>query len=498
MVDDDRIRVGYVQAVLDYGGAKQQVVVAPDEVEHLVFELLGGHLAMGNAYPHVGHQAAQNLGYALELLDVVMEEEDLPAAAHLVLDYGLDFLLVEEDYLGLDGDAVGRRGGDDAQVARAEQRELQGARDRGGRERESIDLRAKLAQLFLRRHAELLFFVDDQQPEVLEREAVAKQLVGADDDVDGPVGQFLLDRGQFLRGAQAADVVDPDGERGQARAEGGEVLQREDGSRHEHGDLLTVGGGLERCADGYFRLTEAHVAADQAVHGEGLLHVVLHGAGGLLLVRGVLVHERRLELGLQVRIGREGEALGRTALGVELNQLLRYILNLVLRAVFKSDPCLRAELIDAWRLTVGRTEAGNLMEGVDRDENDVAVFVGQFHDLLHTAIVILDAHQAAEHADAMVDVDYVVPYIERAEVVERELLGLFDRTAYGNTMESVEDFMVGVVAYLVFFVDEAVMDVLTVYKFRQGASFLVQNSFKPVGLRLLFSVNQDFIAAFDF
>ena len=160
------------------------------------------------------------------------------------------------------------------------------------------------------------------------------------DYVDLPARKVLLDCGQFLRGAEAADVVHLDREGSEARAEGGVVLKGEDGRGDEHGDLLAVGGGLERSAYGYFRLSETHVAADQAVHGETLLHITLHRAGGLFLVGGILIHERRFELGLQVRISGESEALGRTSLGVELNQFLRDILNLILRPVLKGYPCL--------------------------------------------------------------------------------------------------------------------------------------------------------------
>ena len=102
-----------------------------------------------------------------------MQEEHLSPAIQLILYYGLYFLFIEEDYFGLDGDAVRRRSGYDAQIAGTEQRELQGTRDGGSREREGVHLRAQLAQLFLRGHAELLLFVHYQQAEVLEFKTLA-------------------------------------------------------------------------------------------------------------------------------------------------------------------------------------------------------------------------------------------------------------------------------------------------------------------------------------
>ena len=57
------------------------------------------------------------------------------------------------------------------------------------------------------------------------------------------------------------------------------------------------------------------------------------------------------------------------------------------------------------------------MQGVDGHEHHVAVFVGQFHDLLHPVVVILDAHKTSEHAHTVVDMDDIIAYVERTEVV---------------------------------------------------------------------------------
>ena len=44
----------------------------------------------------------------------------------------------------------------------------------------------------------MLLLVDDDQPEILELDALAEQRVGADDDVDRALGQALLGLGEFL------------------------------------------------------------------------------------------------------------------------------------------------------------------------------------------------------------------------------------------------------------------------------------------------------------
>ncbi len=59
------------------------------------------------------------------------------------------------------------------------------------------------------------------------------------------------------------------------------------------------------------------------------------------------------------------------------------------------------------------------MEGVDADKEYVVVEIYELDHLLH-APVDFGADKTAEFAHAMVDVDYVVAYLNLAEFLERE------------------------------------------------------------------------------
>ena len=126
---------------------------------------------------------------AFDRQHAVVQVEDLAAPADLVAD-GLDHerLVVGLDD-GLDRMAVGGRGLDDAEVARAGQREVERARDGRGAHRQHVDVRAPLLEHLLVLHAEPLLLVDDHQPEVLERDVALDQAVGADQDVDCALGR---------------------------------------------------------------------------------------------------------------------------------------------------------------------------------------------------------------------------------------------------------------------------------------------------------------------
>ena len=96
-----------------------------------------------------------------------------------------------------------------------------------------------------------------------------------------------------------------------ALGEGLEVLLDEQRRRHEHGDLLAVLHRLERRPHRDLGLAVADVAADQAVHRDGPLHVGLDLVDGAQLVGRLDVGEGVLELALPrgVRARRRGPAV---------------------------------------------------------------------------------------------------------------------------------------------------------------------------------------------
>ena len=141
-----------------------------------------------------------------------MDEVDLPAAFEFDLDGRANELLVELRDDGLDGHAVLGRRLDDAHVAQPDERHVQRARDRRGGHAEHVDGGAHLLQPLLVAHAETLLFIDDEQAEVLELEALRQQRVGADEDVDLALLGLLEDVLLLLRGAEAREHLDDDGE----------------------------------------------------------------------------------------------------------------------------------------------------------------------------------------------------------------------------------------------------------------------------------------------
>ena len=192
-IDDDRVGVGDVEAVLDDRRREQDVGLVRHEIEHRALERVLAHLAVADDDARVGHEPLQQVAHRVDRLDAVVDEEHLAAARHLVANRAHDHGRVELHDVGLDRQAVLRRRLDDRHVADADQRHVQRARNRRRRHRQHVDLLAHLLDALLVRDAEALLLVDDQQAEVLELHVLRQQAVRADDDVE-PAGGERLER----------------------------------------------------------------------------------------------------------------------------------------------------------------------------------------------------------------------------------------------------------------------------------------------------------------
>ena len=102
-------------------------------------------------------------------------------------------------------------------------------------------------------------------------DGLADQFMCADEDIYLACLEF---GNQFLGlpgGFHTAELFNPHGEVLHALFEGVIVLQRQHGGRNQNGYLLAVCRYFECRAHSYFRLSEAHIAAYQSVHGHRTL-----------------------------------------------------------------------------------------------------------------------------------------------------------------------------------------------------------------------------------
>ncbi len=161
-------------------------------VHHLI-ELARPHLAVGAAYFQLRRVLGEKGRRVVKVADARHHEETLPATIalaqqRLAQDHG-----VERRDIGAHGEAVNRRRGDDRHLAHAGKRKLQRARDGRRGQRQHVHVLAQLLQALLVADAEMLLLVNDEKPKIGELDALPKERVGADDDIDVTVREPLLD-----------------------------------------------------------------------------------------------------------------------------------------------------------------------------------------------------------------------------------------------------------------------------------------------------------------
>ena len=83
------------------------------------------------------------------------------------------------------------------------------------------------------------------------------------------------------------------------------MLLRQDGRRHEDGHLLAAHDRFEGGAEGYLRLAEAHIAADEAVHWHGLFHTLFDLRHGPQLILRFFIRKGVFKFALKGRVRRK-------------------------------------------------------------------------------------------------------------------------------------------------------------------------------------------------
>ncbi len=180
------------------------------------------------------------------------------------------------------------------------------------------------------------------------------------------------------------------------------MLARKQRGRHYHRDLPAVHGGDEGSAQRHLCLTEAHVAADQPVHGPSGSEFVQDDVYGGLLVLRLLVGKAGTKLVVGSGLYRQRRRLAQLAFGGDLDQCVGNIANAALHAGLARLPGTAAEPIEL-DLRLFRAVAGQKLDVFDRQEQLVAAGVMDLEAVVRRA-GRLDRAQPSETPDAVIDV----------------------------------------------------------------------------------------------
>ena len=407
VLDDERVGRRVVDAALHDGRGDEHVDLLGRELNHHVLDLARAHLAVRHAHARLGCGLVHAGHGVVDGLDAVGHVVHLAAAAHLQANRRAHHVGVVLAHMHDHGPAPGRRRGDQAHVAHAARGHLHGSRNGRGRKREHVDLLAQVLELLLVLHAKALLLVDNHQAQVLGVHVGRKQTVRTDEHVNRALGKRLERSLLLRRRAEAAEYLDLQAKRGKALKERLVMLLGQNGRGTEHHDLATGIHALKRRTQGDLGLAEAHVAAQQAVHGLGRLHVGLNVGDGLQLVARLVVGKALLHLDLLGRIGRAGDAGDRRAARIEVDQVKRQLFGILARLVGGTRPVGSIEPGQARLVAVGTDVARDAVDLLERHVELVAVGVFQ-----QKVVALLAAHflarDLAKERDAVGGVHHVV------------------------------------------------------------------------------------------
>ena len=421
-VDDDGIGGRHVNAGLDNGRAEQYVESLVIEVAHHLLQFALAQLPVGDGDARLGQQLDQLLEHVLDSFHLVVEVVHLAAplqfAQHRFAHQAVGITVHE----GLDGQPLLRRRGDDGEIAQAFQRHGERARDGRGGEGQHIHLGAQRLQLFLLSHAEAMLFVDDDQAQVLEVHILLDQLVRADDDIDFTLNQALQRFGRFLRTAKARQLGELHRPFGEAVGKILEVLFGKQRGRHQNGHLLAARNGHERGAQGDLRLAEAHIAADQAVHGFAVQHVLLHGLDRGRLIGRFFEGKTRREGLVIAWPDLEGMALASRPLGIKVEQFRRRIAHLGGRAPLGFLPLAAAQTVQGCGFRRRAAVAADEVQLRHRHVELVVVGVFQQHEFRGT-VAQIEIEQTLIAADAVVRVHHRIAHLDLGQIAQHAFDG---------------------------------------------------------------------------
>lgn len=317
--DDQGVGVGDIESGFDDGRTDKDIDFTLDESDHNGFQFALAHLAVSNGDSGMGDEFFDAVGDVIDALYSVIDVEHLSASGEFAKDCFAD------DFVGgwSDEGAYGKsaRGWivDEGHLSDVHEGHAECAGDGSGTHAEDIDVDADGFEGFFVFDAELLFFVDDEEAEVVEFKLVAKEGMGADDDFELTRFEAIETVSSFGRGDESVEEADFEIESGESFGEAAVVLFAKDGGGAEEGDLFSGLSDLEGGADSDFSFAESDIAADEPVHGVVGFEVDFDIFDGLELGGSFDVGKGVFHFANGIGIGVVGVSLNGFALGVELN-----------------------------------------------------------------------------------------------------------------------------------------------------------------------------------
>ena len=282
-----------------------------------------------------------------------------------------------------------------------------------------MDIASKLLQPFLLRHAEMLFFIDNQQTEMIETDGFRQQRMRSDHHLHlarGKVGAKLFCRRRLRHPRKNAKL---DRKSGKPFGEDAAMLARQKRCRRNKRHLIAGHRGDEGGAQGHLGLAKADVTADQPVR---------RLAGGQIadnildrphLVLGLGKAEAGAEFGKAAGGGVQWLGAGCHPLCRNLDQRIGHFTHAALDAGHPRLPRRTAEPV---KLGVGACAAiaRQHLDILHRQIQLVSAGIDKLQAVMRATRGI-DDHQPFIASDAMFGMDHQIAFLKRADLAQKIL-----------------------------------------------------------------------------
>ena len=331
LLDDHDGGIGHVDTDFDDGGGNEHLSLAFAEAVHDGVAVFAFHASVeefdGESVEFVLAEFEEygfgGSGIVFVLtFDAWADDVGLPAAADLlaeeVPDFAEFFRVIDaggDDFL-----AAGREVADDGDFEVAELREAEAAGDGCGSHDQDVGAGAiggvfAAGKASALADAEAVLFVDDGDAKFGEADAVLDECLGADDELDGAIGDAGGEFAATGGGETAEEQAAVDAAGGEELVDGFPVLGGEHfGGGHENG-LSAGGDGSEHGVDGDGGFASADVGLQEPVHGLVQSQVVSDFVGGLVLSGGEAEVEEAADAGVDLSSDGDGGS-GESASGL--------------------------------------------------------------------------------------------------------------------------------------------------------------------------------------
>ena len=311
LAETERVRLLHNQGVcvrdvepgLDDRRTHKNVVSVLVIVDNHLLELLFAHLAVCDRDARFGYQVSKMERRPIDRLHRVVDVKHLPVAHQFAPDRGRHLRVLLRAHIREDRVAFFRRSRQRRHLTDASDGKLERARDGRCGHRKHIHVGSQRLEGLLVFYSKALFLVDDDESQMLEAHGTCDEPVGPDHHVDLSLGEALDHLARLRVGLETAQRSHFDGKRCKALRERVDMLLDEQRRGTQHRHLSAVLYRLEGRAHGDLCLAKTHVAANEPVHRDGLLHVGLHLVNGAQLVRRLNKSEGLLEFALPWGVG---------------------------------------------------------------------------------------------------------------------------------------------------------------------------------------------------